>query len=372
MSRKYRVGVVGAGQISGIYLDNMISKFSNLEVAGITANHYDHARARADQYGIHAYESTDAMLKDPSIDMIVVLTPTYAHYDIIKKALLSGKHVYTEKTMTETLAQAKELVTLADEKGLYLGSAPDTFLGSALQTARKALDDGILGEVESFSIAITRNNDFLLNVAPFLRTPGAGALQDYLVYYMTALVSILGPVAETAAFVKTLYPQRFVEGELAEKMRFRDLGKIIDNPNESVVQAILTLQNGVAGTISQNHETVLTDIADFVIYGRKGLLYLCDANGFGGDVKFLPADAQSTAEAVTLAPVGAYSGNSRGIGPAEMAEAITEGRVNRASKEMAYHVLDVLDKIAESGRTHRFTKVESSCERPAPFTEEIG
>lgn len=116
------------------------------------------------------------------------------HYELIKKALLAGKHVYTEKTMTDEVNKAKELVELAEEKGLYLGSAPDTFLGAALQTARRAIDDGILGEIHSFAISANRNNDLLLSVFSFLRQPGGGILYDYGVYYLTALTSLFGSV----------------------------------------------------------------------------------------------------------------------------------------------------------------------------------
>ena len=138
--------------------------------------------------------------------MVVVLTPVGAHYSLIKSALEAGKHVYTEKTLSDDPEKARELLDLAEEKGLYLGSAPDTFLGAALQTARMGVDEGLLGEIHSFSISANRCNDLLLSLFPFLRQPGAGVLYDYGVYYLTALVNLLGPVARVGGIVGKPYP----------------------------------------------------------------------------------------------------------------------------------------------------------------------
>ena len=148
-TKKMRVGVVGCGAISDIYLTNMIHNFENLEVAACCAGHLEHAKKKAEQYGIKGC-TYEEILADPSIEMVVILTPAPTHEGLIRQALEAGKHVYTEKTMTLAPETAAKLIGLAEEKHLYLGSAPDTFLGSALQTARKAIDDGLIGEVTSF------------------------------------------------------------------------------------------------------------------------------------------------------------------------------------------------------------------------------
>ena len=156
--RKMRVGVIGAGAISDIYLQNMIHRFDQLEVVSVAAKHRENARKKAAQYGLEDC-TVEEMLADPRIEMVVILTPVGTHYDLIKAALLAGKHVYTEKTITDDLAQAEELLALSEEKQLYLGSAPDTFLGAAWQTAKAVIDEGRLGEIHSFAITANRNND---------------------------------------------------------------------------------------------------------------------------------------------------------------------------------------------------------------------
>ncbi len=194
MKRVMYIGVIGAGAISDIYLKNMMNEFDQLKVIAIAAHHIENARKKADEYGLEAC-TVEELLANPQIEMVVNLTPVGVHYDLIKAALLAGKHVYTEKTITDGVEKAKELFELAEDKKLYLGAAPDTFLGAAWQTARVAIDEGMLGEIHSFAISANRNNDMLLSLFASLRQPGAGILFDYGVYYITALVSLLGPVS---------------------------------------------------------------------------------------------------------------------------------------------------------------------------------
>lgn len=149
MQKKVRTAVIGSGRISGEYLRNMLHTFSNLDVVACSSANMENARKKAAEFGIEA-RTNEQIFEDPSIELVVVLVPAPAHAELIEKALLAGKHVYTEKTMTVTLEDAKRLTELAKEKGLYFGSAPDTFLGDAWQTARQALDEGLIGEVISF------------------------------------------------------------------------------------------------------------------------------------------------------------------------------------------------------------------------------
>ena len=359
------VGVIGAGMISDIYLTNMIGRFKQLSVRCISSKNRTHAEEKAKKYGLRAV-STEELIADPEVDMVVVLTPVGSHYELIKAALTAGKHVYTEKTITDSMETATELAALAEEKGLYLGSAPDTFLGSALQTARKAIDDGVIGEVTSFVLAANRDNNILLNFFPFLREKGAGICLDYGVYYLTALVSLLGPVAEAAAFVRSPFP---VIKNINPSSP--DFGGEIHNPNESEVSAILKLESGVCGTFLLNADSIGQDQAKFYIYGTKGILTLTDPNGFGGDITLLCPDPEDPYRKplvnTVLPPANPYSENSRGIGPAEMADAIGEERGSRASDTLAIHVLEILEAILASGKSKAFIPVTSTCERPEPF-----
>lgn len=352
-----KVGVVGCGSISDIYLKNMIEVFDNLEVVACCASHLENALKKGAQYGIRGC-TYEEILADPEIEMVVVLTPAPTHYGLIKQALEAGKHVYSEKTITIDLEQAKELAALADEKGLYLGAAPDTFLGAAWQKARQIIDEGKLGDITSFQICGNRNLDWLTSYFKFLRMPGGGICFDYGVYYLTALVSLLGPVAETAAVVENRKPIRVEQNPDSP-----DFGKEFRYDNEGQVTAILRMESGVTGTFTLNGESLLMDMAAFTIYGTEGVLKLTDPNGFGGDISLVTFGDWQLREQKVENDLP-YGENSRGLGPSEMAAAIREGRPNRASKELAVHVLDTICAMMESAEKKGFVPVESTCKKP--------
>ena len=355
-----KTAVIGCGAISDIYLTNMINKFSTLEVVACCASHRENAEKKAAQYGIRA-ASTDEILQDPNVELIVVLTPAPSHYDLVKKALLAGKHVYTEKPIATELWKAKELVALAAEKGLRLGSAPETFMGSLLQTARRALDEGLIGELTSFHVMANRDLTVLASLFKFLRQPGGGICYDYGVYYLTALVSLLGPVQEV--YAKVGNHSRVRKNVIPDSPEF---GQNYLYDNEAQVNAVLTLKSGVVGTFSLNGDSAAVDQAAFTIHGTKGILRLGDANQFGGEVAWMPDDFFNAVWQVQE-PVSELSDNCRGLGPANMAACIREGGAHLAAGEMACHVLDVIEKIMESSQASLPKQTETDCARPAPF-----
>ena len=356
-------GVVGAGAISDIYLKNMTGRYENLRVKSICAGHIESAQKKAALYGLQAV-TMEEMLEDPEIDLVVNLTPAHAHYKIIKAALEHGKHVYTEKTMTDDLKKSEELVRLAKEKGLCLGSAPDTFLGASFQTAREVIDDGLLGEINSFVISGNRNNDILLSAFGFLREPGGGIVCDYGVYYMTVLAGLLGPVARVGGIVRAPYKTHvnIIPGNPL-------FGQVMDTPNESEVSAIIKMQSGVVGTFHINADSAMADEAYFLIYGTKGILSLPDPNQFGREVTFLPQPPVlwERGEPVVLTNFSNRIDNLRGIGPSDLADAVLNDRPVRPSKEMAYHVHEVLTAILQGGEKGAFVDIQSSFERPEPL-----
>lgn len=351
---KMRVGVVGCGQISKIYLQNMTTMFDNLEVVACCARTMESAQKRAQEFGIRACTYAQ-MLEDASIDMVVVLTPAPTHYELIKAALLAGKHVYTEKVMAHTYALARELVELAAEKGLYLGAAPDTFLGAAWQKARQLVDSSELGEVTSFHINMNSCLDKNLCKYLFLRQPAGGICYDMGVYYLTNLVNLLGPVKEVCAVVENRKPVRI--GCVEDGA---DFGKAYAYDNEAQVSAILRTESGITGTFQQNGETIGSNQYVFRLYGTEAIADLGNPNNFGGDITCIRSrtDVQAVENALP------YADNSRGIGPSEMAAAIEEGRDNRASAKLALHVLDIIECMMESTKTGGFVKLRTTCERP--------
>lgn len=344
------VAIIGCGVISQIYLQNLTTRFSNIKVKCCCDLRAESARHRAEQFGI-GVATMEEILSDPEIDMVIVLTPPATHFGIIKQALQAGKHVYTEKVLSLDAAQARELCDLANAKGLYLGSAPDTFMGAAWQKCSQIVKEGTLGSITGFDVYVSRNMDYIACAYPIVRLAGGGVLYDFGVYHLTVLTYLLGRVKEVCAVVENNKPIRVgtVEGT-------PDFGREFSFNNEAQVTALLRMESGVVGTFTINGETVDDDgpLLQFRFYGEKGVMSLPNPNFFGGPVRLLKEDF-SWEEVPNDLP---YSDNSRGIGPSEMAQAMEEGRTNMANKEQALHVLAVMEAMMESSEKHCFVPVK--------------
>ncbi|MDR1108281.1 MAG: Gfo/Idh/MocA family oxidoreductase [Spirochaetaceae bacterium] len=356
--KKVKTAVVGCGVISDIYLQNMTSAFEILEVVACTDLIPEQMKKRAEKYGIKPLK-TEEILSDKSIELVVNLTTPGSHHQVTKQALEAGKHVYSEKPIDLSIAAARELVQLADAKGLLYGNAPDTFLGSAIQTARFALDSGLIGEVSSCYAALNRDSGLLAERFPFTALPGGGIGLDVGVYYLTALLSILGPVTEVCGFVQTLHPER-----RHYLMSRPDFGEAFTLQAENLVAGSFHLASGAVGTIHFNSNSIQNEKPQIVLYGSEGILYLPDPNLFGGEVKVL---LKGQTEPFALPPTHAYTDNCRGIGPAELAWSLRKGRKPRTSKEMAFHVLELLLGLYQSCDAKTFYSMTSTFERPAPI-----
>lgn len=360
--KSIRTAVIGCGMISEIYLQNMTNRFPNLEVVACCDTDPAKTRTRAEAYGIES-RTLEEILGDSSIGMVVILTPVPTHYGLIRRALEAGKHVYTEKTMAITAEEATQLCRLADKNRLYLGAAPDTFLGAALQKARHIIDEGVLGDITSFHICANRDLNYFTSHYRFLRLPGGGICYDYGVYYLTALVSLLGPIATVAARADNLHPVRMDCNPDSP-----DFGKPFAYENESRVTALLETESGIPGTFTLNGESIHEDLAVFTLYGTKAVLKLTNPNYFGGSLELVRYEGAETKTEAVKNDLP-YGENSRGIGPSDMADAILSGRQHRASKELACHVLDIIGTIMESSEKRCFLPVKTTCCRPKPLSK---
>ena len=363
----YRVGVIGTGMISGTYLDALTSRFDIIKVEAVADRHIEKAQKTAEKYGIRAC-TIDDLLADESIDIIVNLTPPAAHEEIIGRILNAGKHAYTEKCFAMDVASAKRMCSMAEEKGLYLGTAPDTFFSGWAQTARQIIDSGKLGTITSFAMVGNRDNERLLGAMDYLNRPGGGIILDYSVYYLTMLINLLGPVKRVSCNIKAPYPTHVNQFELSPHF-----GETINTPNESQFYSVLELDGGITGTFSVNADSVFFDQTYFAIYGNKGILYLGCPDWFNGEV-YLYENTYDFAKAATPErikidiPFG-YNTDSRGVGVADMAYAIRDGREMRASKERACHVLDIQECMVKSHEQNGvYVNVETSCVRSLPLS----
>lgn len=361
--RKVKTAVVGCGSISRIYIRNLKSLFTIIDLVAVCNRTRSKAEEKAAQFGVGKVLTLDEIADDPEIELVVNLTAPEDHYDVTKRMLESGKHVFTEKVIAPTLEEARALTALAKEKGLYLGAAPDTVLGAGIQTARKLLDAGMIGQVSSAAVSLTRNHNLISEVFPFLRREGGSILYDMGVYYVAALIALLGSVKAVRAFAAPAPVHEkqmlFLPGE--------DSWQI---PGSNLVCAALEFQSGVLVSLHINGSAVGSEEFRFSLFGTEGTLHVGNPDQFGSPVTLVRPEGEPVQMPFTHGydgtntvgePMPFDGSGNRGVGVAEMAWAIRRGRPNRLSGEYGLHCLEVLQGIEEAARTGTTCQIQSSC-----------
>jgi len=356
--QKVKIAVVGCGMISEIYLHNMTKNFEILEVVGCCDIIKERMERRSNQFNIKQM-NIDEILNDKSIELVLNITDPVNHHLVSTQVLNAGKNLYSEKPIDLSIDAARELVQLADKKGLLYGNAPDTFMGEAIQSARFYLDSGLIGDITSVTAILNRDAGYLAEFFPFTALPGGGIGLDVGVYYVTAMLSILGPVKQVAGFVQTRNADR--THYLPNKENFGEKYKL---QAENLVVGSFEFASGVYGSLTFNSCSIGNEKPQIVMYGTEGILYMPDPNVFGGQVKVI---MKGQTEPVALPPTHAFHENSRGIGPAELAWSLRRGRKPRTSKEMAFHGLELLLGLYKSCETKQFYQMTSTFKRPEPI-----
>ena len=350
------IGIVGCGNISGIYFQNLCTVFRSVRVKSCADLDPARAQAKAIEYpGVHV-TTLDAMLADPEIDIVVNLTTPQGHFPVAKSVLQAGKSVYNEKPLTLTRKEGLELLALAAKKVVRVGSAPDTFLGAGIQTCLQLINEGAIGQpIGAQAFMLCHGHEGWHPDPEFYYQKGGGPMFDMGPYYLTALVALLGPVRRVTGSARISFPSRTIG---SEKKR----GQVIGVEVPTHVAGVLDFASGAVGTIVTSFDVWAAQVPRIEIFGSEGTLSIPDPNGFGGPVLIRKASANEWQEIPVSRP---YAGNSRGIGSAEMAAAISVKRPHRASGEMAYHVLDMMHAIHDASAQDCHVQILSTCQRPA-------
>jgi len=352
-----RIGVAGIGNISKIYLDNLTGMFGKrVKLTAVTDVAFQRAEKAAADYKVKEFKSLDEMVNSPDVDIVLNITPPKFHFDVAQAALMAGKHIYNEKPICTTREEAEELLNLAEEKGVRIGGAPDTFLGAGLQTCRKLIDDGWIGTPVAATAFIMNHGPEHWHPAPdFFYKEGGGPMFDMGPYYITALISLLGPVARVCGSARISTPTRKITNQYQP-------GKTINVEVPTHIAGVLDFKNGVVGTLITSFDVYSHSMPSIEIYGTEGTLKVPDPNTFGGPVQI----RRFREEEWTKIPLlKGFPENSRGLGITEMALAIDDDRPHIASGNLTYHVLDIMHSIHEASAKSRYVKIKSKCKRPA-------
>ncbi len=357
MAEPVKVGIVGCGTISAIYLKNA-RWLSAVEIAACADLFLERAEARAAEYRVPKACSVAALLADPEIEIVLNLTIPNAHAEIALAALEAGKSVYNEKPLAISRTDGQRMLALAAAKGLRVGCAPDTFLGGGIQTCRKLIDDGAIGQpVAAVAFMMNHGPEHWHPDPDFYYQIGAGPMFDMGPYYLTALVNLLGPVRRVTGSAQITSSERTITSEPKH-------GTTIHVKTPTHVAGLMDFASGAVGTIITSFDVWGSNLPRIEIYGTEGTLSVPDPNTFGGPVRLNRARQQEW-EDVPL--THGYVENSRGLGVADMAAAMRSGRTHRASGVLAYHVLDLMHAFHDASRTGTHIDVTSTCDRPAPL-----
>lgn len=354
-----KVGMVGVGDISGIYLKNLTGVFKEVELVAVCDLIRERAEKAQEKYGVpKLYDTMYELFADPEIDLVLNLTRPYEHFEVTREALKAGKHVYSEKPLAATFEQGQQLVALAEEKGLMLGGAPDTFLGAGIQTCRKLIDDGYIGTpIGAAAFMICHGHETWHPDPAFYYQHGGGPMLDMGPYYVTALINLLGGVKSVTGIARATFPERVISSQPLA-------GQVIKVEVPTYVTGMLEFDSGAIGTLFTTFDVYSDKQPRFEVYGSQGTLLVPDPNTFGGPILLLRPEQKEYREMPLCFD---YSENSRGLGLADMAKAIETGRPCRTTYRQTLHALEIMTAFTRSSEKRAAVELTTHFTREAPM-----
>lgn len=355
--RKTGIGIIGCGKISGIYLEAG-KRFHNLAILACADIDLERARSQAAKYGVPRACTVEELLAMPEIEIVVNLTIPKVHAEVGVAAIRAGKSVYSEKPLAVTRAEAQEMLALAESHHVRIGCAPDTFLGGGIQTCRKLIDEGAIGEPVAASASMMGRGHERWHPDPdFYYQPGAGPMFDMGPYYLTALVTLLGPIKRIAGSTRITFPERLITSQPRAGQKIQ-----VNTPTH--IAGTMDFASGAIGTIVTSFDVWKHQLPIIEIYGTEGTLSIPDPNSFGGPVR-LWHNQKNEWQDVPL--TSGYQNNSRGLGVTDMASALQHKRPHRANGALAFHILDAMQAFLDASDNGHAVNLISTCERPAPL-----
>lgn len=361
-STKVKLGIIGAGNISQAYL-NTAKSFPILDVAAIADLDVERAKAKAREFDVPRGCSVEELINDPQIQIVVNLTVPKAHAPVALQAIAAGKSVFNEKPLAVEVEDGRKMVEAAKAKNVRLGCAPGNFLGGALQTCRKIIDDGTIGKpIAASAFMICPGHEHWHPSPEFYYEVGGGPMMDMGPYYVTALVNLLGPVRRVCGSATIQKPERIIGSEPKK-------GKKITVETPDHITGVIDFVNGAACTMTQTFAVYHSVLPRIEIYGTLGTLAVPDPNGIGGQIRIRLAADPDWRDVPNV--FGHDGGPKWGIGVADMAYAIRSGRPHRATGANALHALETMHGFLISSREGHHYDVKSPYARPAPLPQNL-
>lgn len=355
------VGVLGCGTISDAYF-GAAGRFENYDIVACADVDTDRAQAKAEEYGLRAYDPEGLLVAD-SIELVVNLTPPSVHAETSRDLLTAGKHVYVEKPLAASLEEADDILETATSEGLLVGSAPDTFLGAGLQTARSVVDAGRIGEpIAATAIWASGGHESWHPHPDLYYRRGGGPIFDMGPYYVTALVSLLGPARRVTGSTARTFEERTISSEPRD-------GETIDVEVPTHEAGIVDFADGAVANLLMSFDTpggTTFSSPAFELYGTEGTLRLPNPNGFEG-----PVVVHSPGGRVDEIELTHEYTAGRGAGVADIAAAIRGDWTHRTNGALARHVLEILTGLREASIADAHVSIETSVDRPDALPQDF-
>ena len=355
------IGIIGCGAISDQYLSHA-KNYPSIRIDALADLDVDRAKAQAAKYGIAKACSVDELLADPAIEITLNLTIPAAHLPITLRSLEAGKHTYAEKPLGVNRGEGEQILAAAKKSGLRVGCAPDTFLGSGVQTARKLIDEGAIGRPAAFTaLMMGRGHEHWHPNPEFYYAPGGGPMFDMGPYYLTALMNFFGPIRRVCAFASIAIQHRTITSQPKS-------GKTFTVTTPDHISGSIEFENGVVGTIITSFGTRAAHYDGkhpIQVFGDRGALKVGDPNYFDANPLLCTFGDQKD-EFIEVQPTF-KTGHGRAVGLADMASALRENRPHRCSLEQAFGVLDAMQGFLDSSDTGKAIPIMPGFRRPAPM-----
>tara|TARA_B100002051_G_C16741159_1_gene644404 strand:+ start:1869 stop:3026 length:1158 start_codon:yes stop_codon:yes gene_type:complete len=375
MTKVFKVGLVGCGHIAETYF-RAHKYFNNFKIVKCADINYVASKKCASLYNIKAL-SVNNLLNDKEIEIILNLTIPKAHYEVSKKALLHNKHVYTEKPMAINVENAKELLKIAKRKNLYIGNAPDTFLGGGNQKAKELIERNFIGKINlgNMIFAYPGIQSYHPNPEPWFAKKEGGPAIDMGPYYLTALVNLLGPAKQVwGSLMKSKKKRRIGIGPKK--------GKLIKVNCPTTYLGTIFFKNNSIIRFTLSFDVVAHHRNHIELYGEEGSIIVPDPNMFGGSVYVskklggtwkeyktdkMPLGKINIRQKSLRANEASINANYRGVGLSEMAYCIKNKKKHRCNGELSLHVLDIIKSIMKAASQKKRVNINTSCKIPKKF-----
>ena len=375
MNKVFKVGLIGCGHISETYFRAQ-QYFNNIKIVKCADINHANAIKCAKTYRIKALSVKD-LLKDQEVEIILNLTIPKAHYQVAKQSLLNGKHVYSEKPMAINFKDGLDIVKIAKKRKLYIGNAPDTFLGGGIQKSKELIEKKILGKISlgNAIFAFPGVQSYHPNPEPWFAKREGGPVIDMGPYYLTALVNLLGPAKK-------------VTGSIMEGVKRRTIGigpkknKTFKVECPTTYLSTIQFENGTIIRLTLSFDVIAHQRNHIELYGSKGSMIVPDPNMFGGSVYVCnklgnpwkeyktnkmhlgKINIRSQSSRANESPTNA---NYRGVGLAEMAYSIENKKINKCNGEISLHVLDIIQSTMKACKTNKTQIIKTTCKKPSLF-----